>query len=63
MDAVMIRRRENGTYHCDGKDCGYPVGRFQGEDGECDEIVCPDCWSSMSVAPIKRAEENADVAV
>lgn len=53
----MIRKRESGTYYCDGKDCGYQVGRFAGEDG-CDEIVCPDCWASMSVAPLERATDQ-----
>lgn len=51
----MIRSRPNGTYYCDGKECGYPLS-YMPPDPEDPifgaEITCLDCWSSMYIAPL-----------
>lgn len=45
----MIRRRQNGSYYCDGRECGYPLfwQDCDPEEGAGGEWICPDCWSSV----------------
>lgn len=45
----MIRRRENGSHYCDGRECGFPLSwrDCDPEEGAGGEWVCPDCWASM----------------
>lgn len=55
----MIRRRQNGTYYCDGRECGYPLSYLPpdpDEPGSCALVSCPDCWASMNIAPPKPGE-------
>jgi hypothetical protein len=59
----VIRKRQNGTYHCDGRGCGYPLEWFalDPEEGDAEgEWVCLDCNASMYAArPISSALQEA----
>lgn len=46
----IIRRRDNGTYYCDGHYCGFTLAWFScdpEEYGAEGEWVCLDCSASM----------------
>lgn len=55
----MIRSGPNGGYYCDGRECGYALS-YSPPDPEdpwtAAEITCPDCWSSMFIAPLEPAK-------
>lgn len=45
----MIRKHDNGSYYCDGHECGYPLMWCDGdpEMGDPPAVVCLDCNASM----------------
>jgi len=59
---MTIRRGANGSYYCNGHDCGSTVRWMAGEedDGADGIWVCPDCNASMYGSKPTAVTSKAD---
>lgn len=57
----MIRRRPNGTYYCDGRECGYPLAwqPLDAEEYGAEGLwTCLDCGHGMYAADPSKEEQR-----